>query len=80
MTTKRFCDVCEREISTSMTIEPLKESTVLRRGGRQTSVAVEISAKIGSYGVEAEGDLCKHCLFDAIDRFDPRDKAVEVTS
>lgn len=73
MSTKRFCDVCERAITESMTKARVKESTVLRYGHTQETVNIEITCGVG-HGSWNGGDLCKSCLYDALDRFDPRPK------
>lgn len=70
---KLFCDICDCEISTSLTTDRINDSTVLRRSGNQETVNIEIVCGLG-IGKWNSGDLCRSCLFDALDRFDPRPK------
>lgn len=70
MSRKTFCDVCGEETPTSVTGDRVKDSTVLN--GMTVNVEVMCGLGRGSWN---SGDLCKPCLFQALDRFDPRPRA-----
>lgn len=74
MAVKHFCDVCGDEVGWNVVTERLKDSTNLR--GRK----VEVEITIGIDGTWNKGDLCKSCLFAALDRFDPRPRAAEAAA
>lgn len=62
--TRRYCDVCLREISNNVVSERIKESVCVRN----STVNFEIMVGVG-VGNWNHGDLCKQCLFTAIECF-----------
>lgn len=71
---RRFCDVCEQEITT-LNPSVVRDRLILERAhlrANRPKVSFEIHVAID--GTWNSGDLCRSCLYQALDRLDPRPK------
>jgi hypothetical protein len=75
MSTRRFCDNCGHALDSGNTLgkgNVLKvESDTPSRGGVALYVHLTASTSPGGSPV---GDLCKHCVIDAVNKLDDRPK------
>lgn len=71
---RRFCDVCENELT--------KYNAILSNNGRMSTTAgggrdqaLHIEVTTGLQGIWNTGDFCKYCVIDAVLKLDDRPTA-----
>ena len=83
MSTRRYCDLCEAEITldneAGFTAKPSDILLSSRLDGkyssRRNSNEIRFQISIALNGIWNGGDVCKHCIIDAVNSLDDRPRA-----
>lgn len=71
MSTKRYCDVCGREITTNVVTDRItRDSSMRKPNGLPQRLQIEVQCGVGA--AWNAGDLCKYCVIDFINALDDR--------
>jgi hypothetical protein len=73
---KRFCDICGNEITKDSSIVSSAPGERLGATIKKNGAELKVEILTSVDGTANKGDVCKHCVLDALYRLDDRPRAV----
>jgi len=69
---KRHCDLCENEMTPGLTLSRVQNGRRLATVIEHADVRLSVEVVAGINGMWNDGDVCKHCVLDALYTLDNR--------